>query len=327
MQQKLNNEGEEQALISRINRLNDLRAGGTAKAKDAGSGAAGGGGGGAGLISTWKKLKGKKKKRNLTAPEISTQDLKAAMTEDLHTTSTSTLAPVRESDQKEGGKGKARFGKKQGKDKAGTLEPKDVRSASSASEIVFKNELADSPVLSEGVYLSQGSPSFSHVSSSRVDSGGGHNDPTASEISGTPLTTSAGSKSSDVIILEPLDLSQTSGKHSGVSLSQPEHFTGTDEHFSTQSSSEIAMSGGLMDSQSNEGWSNKVAKEDDDVHYERGSYLQGSSRLYEEYGSKQHKLNLERVHAFLESSGEVEPVDLSMLHDWDGWMIANREIA
>lgn len=299
MQHKLKNEEEEQSLTSRINRLNGLRAGGgTAKPKDVGSGA----GSGTGLIGTWKKRKGKKKKqRNLTAPEISTRDLKSATSatsDDIHTTSTTVLAPVMESDKKEGpGKGKTRFGKKQtGKEKIG-VEP---RSASSAAEIVFKNELADSPILSEDTNLSQMSP----------------------EIEFTPPTTSAGSKTSDMIVLEPLELSQTSEKHSGASLSQPEPFTGIEEHFNTQSSS---VSGGLVEAQERSEGKETTAKEDD-VYYERGSYLQGSSRLYEEYGSKQHKLNLERVHAFLESSGETEAVDLSMLRDWDGWMIASREI-
>lgn len=312
VQQKLKNEEEEQSLISRINRLNDLRAGGTAKPKDVGSGA--GGGGGTGLINTWKKLKGKKKKqRNLTAPEISTQDLKAVTPDDMHTTSTSTLAPVMESDKKEVGKGKTRFGGKKQVSKT-ISSPKD---ASPAAEIVFKNDMADSPMLSEDTNLGQTSPTFSHLSSS-------HTDRTTSEIDGTPPTTSAGSKSSDVIILEPLDLSQTSGKHSGASLSQPEPVTGINEHFSTQSSTEVEISSGLVETQQD--WDNREVAKEDDVHYERGFFLQGSSRLYEDYGSKQHKLNLERVHTFLESSGETEAVDLSTLHDWDGWMIASREI-
>lgn len=312
MQQKLNNKEEEQALTSRINQLNDLRAGGTPKPKD-GGGSSGGGssaggsgtGGGAGLISTWKKLKGKKKKRrNLTAPEISTQDIKAVtMTDDA---STSTLAPVMEKDRKEG-KPKTRFGRKQSKDQ----DAKDLRSTSSVTEIVFKNDLADGPMLEE-TSLSQMSPS--------LDSG--HVDPASSDIDATPPPPAiSGSKSSDVIILEPLDLSQTSGKHSVASLSQSEPFTGIDEHFNTQSStSETATH------QSNEGWdNNKEVENEDDIHYEGSKFL-GSSRLYEDYGSKQHKLNLERVHAFLESSGEIEAVDLSVLQDWDGWMVASRAI-
>lgn len=302
----MKNEEEEQVLKSRINRLNDLRPGATPKSKDGGTGGGGsGGGGGTGIISTWKKLKGKKKKqRNLTAPEIRSQDLKAAMSDETSTASTSTLAPVMESDKKDG-KVRTRFGKKQNKEKSAS----EARSASSAGEIVLKNDMADSPVLSEETSC-QISPSL----------------PPATISQGDPAAPTAisSSKSSDVIVLEPLDLSQTSEKHSAASLSQSEPFTGIDEHFSTQSSSEIAISGSLQ--QINEGWDDKEVAREDDTHYEQGSYLQGSSRLYEDYGSKQHKLNLERVHAFLESSGEIEPVDLSVLQDWDGWMIASREI-
>lgn len=310
MQHKLKNKEEEQALTSRINRLNDLRAGGgTPKPKDGGGSAAGGSGtgGGTGLISTWKKLKGKKKKqRNLTAPEISTQDIKAVSM--MNDTSTSTLTPVMERDKKEG-KTKTRFGRKQSKDKSG-LDPKELRT-SSVAEIVFKNDLADSPLLSEETSLSQMSPSLD----------GSHVDPAASDIDVTPPPAIP---SSDIIVLEPLDLSQTSEKHSGVSLSQSEPFTGTDEHFNTQSStSETAISSGLTET--NEGWDNKEVLNEDDIHYE-GTNFQGSSRMYKEYGSKQHKLNLERVHTFLESSGETEAVDLSVLQDWDGWMVASREI-
>ena len=311
MQGKLKNEQEEQALTSRINRLNDMRAG-TPKPKDGGSsGGSGAGGGGTGLIGTWKKLKGKKKKqRNLTAPEISTQDIKVAtVSDEAHRTSTSTLVPVIESEKKEG-KGKARFGRKQSRDKT-SLEPKDLRCASSAAEIVFKNELADSPLLPEEASLSQMSAPLAS----------GHIEPPASDINATPSP----AKSSDMIVLEPLDLSQTSGKHSGASLSQTDPFAGIDEHLNTQSSSETAMSSSLIGAhQSSEGWNDKVASKDD-IHYE-GSNFQGSSRLYEDYGSKQHRLNLERVHTFLESSGEMEPADLNLLQDWDGWMVASRDI-
>ena len=324
-------------LLSRINQLNDARSGGTPRAKDTGSSAGGGSGvpgsggggggggggssgGGTGLISTWKKLKGKKKKqRNLTAPEISSQELKAAMDD---TGSTTTLTPVAENEKKDGGKTKTRFGKKQGKEKT---EPQKQKS----SEIVLKNDLADSPGLPEENFLSQVSD-LDHPSLSEPSGGTPHENDSAPivEVSITSPASISGSKSSDVIVLEPLDLSQVSGKQSGASLSQSETFTGNDEHLSTQSSAEVPISGGLIEegqqNSHSEGWRRKEGTSED-VHYE-GSYFQGSAKLYKEYGNKQHKLNLERVRVFLESSGEREPMDLSVLQDWDGWMVANREI-
>jgi hypothetical protein len=322
VQQKLENKEEEEALASRIDRLNHLRTGGTLKPKDGGtSGGGAGAGGGTGLISTWKKLKGKKKKqRNLTAPEISSQDIKAAsITDDSHTSVTPTLPSLKESEKKEGGKSekkdaaKARFG---GRKQSKGAEPKDVRSVSSAAEIVFKNDMADSPLLTEETSLSQMSPSLD---------GSSHTDPAIGNIDGT-LSAMSGSKSCDVIVLEPLNLSQTSaGKHSGMSLSQSEPM---DEHFNTQSStSETAISSELAEVQhGNDGWDNKGLSKNEDVHYEGSNFQRADTILYKNFGSKEHRLNLQRVQAFLESSGEMEAADLSVLQEWDGWMVANREI-
>lgn len=322
IEQKLKNENEEQEVQSRINRLNDMR-GGTPKAKDGTSGGtsgsgAGGSGGGTGLINTFKKLKGKKKKqRNMTAPEISTQDIKAAMTDDARTTS---LTPVKEdSTEKKEGRGKGIFGKKQ------TPKTSKTSTTSTPGETVFRNLQVD---VQDDHSLSQRSD---HTLSQPME----HLSSDADIVS--PTDAKSKSSMSDVIILEPLNLSQTSGKHSGVSLSQSDAF-GNEEHLSTQSSVEIPISNSLLDSQhnmdnSNAIWDNReVVKEEDEDEEEEGRYnrlslcLQGSSALYADYGSKQHKLNLERVQEFLESSGEVEPKDLSVLQDWDGWMVASREI-
>ena len=264
-----------------------------------------------------KKLKGKKKKqRNLTAPEISAQDIKTAMSEGgiSNSPSLAPLAEIKEAEtKKDGGKtGKARFGKKQAKEKEST---KDNRSTSAAPEIVFRNERADSPIVSaeEDMFSQRSDPELSQAAAAGSEVG----------IAPPAPPTADSSKSSDAIISETLDLSQVSGKHSGTSLSQSETFA---EQFSTQSSSEPAISSILLGgSQGNEGWDNRDMGRDDDVHYE-GSFLQGSTKLYDNYGSKQHQLNLERVKVFLESSGEIEPLDLSVLHDWDGWMVASREI-
>ena len=266
----------------------------------------------------------------MTAPEISTQDVKAAMSEDSRTS----LAPLKEdrgTEKKESKGGKGIFGKKQTKE-----TPKHKTTASPAvGEIVFKNVLADSPVHDDP--LSQ----RSETALSQPITAGHHStdDPDAISTTADGTDTKSKSSTSDVIVLEPLSLSQASGKHSGVSLSQSDTFAGTEEHYSTQSSAEIAISNVLLDAQhsgdnTSAVWDNREAvkeegeeDENEDSNYNRlSSYLQGSARLYKDYGSKQHRLNLERVREFLESSGEQEPVDLSVLQDWDGWMIASREI-
>lgn len=349
--QKLKNEEEEQEVLSRINRLNDIR-GGMSKGKDGGgggsgtggsggggggSGSSGGGststssGGGTGLKNTWKKLKGKKKKqRNLTAPEISSQDLKAAgVSNDSHHTSTATLSPL-----KEDGASEKKDGKKGGKHRK---QSKDSSSASKGKtaglgETVFMNVLAESPVGS----LSQPDDHLHHHH--RAATGGA----SSSEVDIlSPSDRKSKSSASDVIILEPLSLSQTSGKHSAVSLSQPDTFTGNEDHFSTQSSSEVGPSNALTNEAQHGsgggGWGGRLREETEEEEGEEGegrgydmdhmgSYLRGSSTLYKSYGSKQHRLNLERVHEFLESTGELEPQDLTVLQDWDGWMTASRDI-
>lgn len=340
LQQKLKNEEEEQEVIARINRLNDMR--GVPKMKEGGVVSGGsGGGGGTGLINTLKKLKGKKKKqRNLTAPVISSQDLKAAMTDD--SSSPSALSPLKEDgpEGKDEGKVKARAGKKQKKD---TLKRKSLSVVAMGSgEIVYRNDTAatleqgpESPSVPDENALSQRSNPAAQAAQSQSDSHLSLADDEAIPPP-PPSGSSPGSKSrsSDIIVLEPLDLSQISGKHSGASLSQPETFTGNEDHFSTQSSSDIPVSSTLLephhqsiDNSSTVWEGSDVIKEEEDIGYiGLMPYLQGSSKLYKDFGNKQHKMNLERVVAFLESSGEMEPVDLRHLQDWDGWMVASREI-
>ena len=48
--------------------------------------------------------------------------------------------------------------------------------------------------------------------------------------------------------------------------------------------------------------------------------------LYACFGGEKHRQILGTIQEFLESSGEFEPVDLSVLQDWDGWTIASGEI-
>ena len=331
MQQKLKQDEVIQELKTRINRLNEMRGLGGSKSKDGGSGGGGGtsggggssSGGGTGLISTWKKLKGKKKKqRNLTAPEITSQEVKAAMSDETSGSSSATLKPLRENGEKKDtstlGKGKGLFGKKLSKEKSISevkLKSKDIPKTAKGGEIVFRNESAESN--SEETVLSQVTPTILSQPSDNINSQN-------AEISPSH-TADSKSKSSDVIILEPLSLSQTSGKHSLMSLSN-------EEHFSTQSSSDINVDTEVYahrEDTNRPTWEDGgVIKEEEDINSadDERFYLRGSSKLYKEFGSKQHKLNLERVHELLESSGEIEPMDLSMLRDWDGWMVATKDL-
>lgn len=49
--------------------------------------------------------------------------------------------------------------------------------------------------------------------------------------------------------------------------------------------------------------------------------------LYDVFGSHSHHETLKELEEFLDSVGETEPVDLSILEDWDGWMIGSRDTA
>lgn len=282
------------------------------------SGGGGSGSGGTGLMNTLKKLKGKKKKqRNLTAPEITSQDLRdAVMSDDSYGGSTATLETLRE-DRGGGGekKGKGLFGKK-AKEKQVTDSPKQRnRNTLDMSEIVYRNERAgdQSPLHTEQSILRD----------SMVLSANDLTPPAEVEVS---LTISSDINADPKpIVLEPLDLSQVSEKHSGgTPLSQSAMFSGSnEEHYSTQSSTDgVRLSADSeltqqeVDNNQQQQWDRIPDK----------PYLLGSSKLYKEFGSKQHRLNLERVFEFLESSGETEPADLSVLHDWDGWMVASKDI-
>ena len=320
---KLKRDEEEQVLVSRINRLNEMR--GVTKTKDGNINLSGSTG--TGLIGTWKKLKGKKKQRNLTAPEISSQDLKAAMskTREAHHTSSATLESLKEKDDKKDGgkiKGKGIFGKKLPKEKLSPESkdsPKPRKSESldvKNSEVVFKNDMVvESPSNSEETILSQKSePMMSNDDQNSQDI----------EITLT-LPADPTSKPNDSIVLEPLNLSQTSGKHS--LLSQSGTCIGNEEHYSTQSSSDIIGTEGTQELDIPMWDNGKPIMEEVDIDFiDNRLYLQGSSKLYKEYGSKQHRLNLERVNEFLESSGESEPMNLSELQDWDGWMLASKDL-
>ena len=161
-------------------------------------------------------------------------------------------------------------------------------------------------------------------------------------------------KSGDIVLVE--DLSQISaGKLSQVSggklsLSQSGTFTGPDEPYSTQSSIRSGGDHSIHHEHESGFIPNGVHSSEHDHHdlstgrlsefdhislpvdgdsvsqLHFGSFRRGCSRMYLEYGNKDHKLNLERVEEFLKSSMETEPVDLNILRDWDGWVMASKDI-
>ena len=47
--------------------------------------------------------------------------------------------------------------------------------------------------------------------------------------------------------------------------------------------------------------------------------------FYKHFGDEAHKQTLKDLQEFLDSSGETDPVDLSILQEWDGWVIGSRD--
>ncbi len=263
--------------------------------------------GSAGLKGTWKKLKGKKKKqRNMTAPEISSQTIAEAARK------SQALSTVKED---EGDKEKRLFSDKWSKKdnvNASTGEPNLRR----ASMDVNLHQRPASQSSEEDTYsaLNLKTPPTDYL-----------------DIKSEPMQTlNSPPKSADVVISDQLSLSQTSGKVSNHSLSQ-QSYTGLDDQYSTQSSSDIPISNFGDEGHLNRGY---LSDHQDNHHIPEGGsgdlkeevYKKGSLKLYWEFGNKQHKLSLQRVKQFLKSSGENEPVDLGILLDWEGWMLASKEI-
>ena len=325
-----------------------------------------GGGHGAGLKSTWKKLKGKKKKqRNMTAPEISSEEFKAIHEEREKKKKSGTLEAVSE---EKGGKGsKGLFGKH-----TATVSKEKSRDIKKEYSIAEQNSAKASPKrVSTSESLRMDTPSsveesLSQKSDHRLSQPDhdSHAHTVKSQMSsysgeGTISVESklSHSKSGDIVLIEDLSqisagkLSQVSGHSEKFSHSQSEPYTGPDEHSSTQSS--IRSGGGLdhleddrhlrseflpngVDGSDRGLSSDRMTSELDNMsmpldgdsvsqlHF--GSFRRGCSRMYLEYGNKDHKLNLERVEEFLKSSGEMEPVDLNILRDWDGWVMASKHI-
>ena len=48
--------------------------------------------------------------------------------------------------------------------------------------------------------------------------------------------------------------------------------------------------------------------------------------LYTTFGDEVHKQTLTDLHEYLDSSGETKPLDLSILQDWNGWVIGTTDV-
>ncbi len=312
--------------MSRLERLNEARGEKSAKV------------GGTGLKSTWKKLKGKKKKqRNLTAPEIRPGQLLSVGS--VGSDGSPTLTPVKESDsdgsipggkdpmgKRSGSREKVnavtsakakKHGSKESSGKVGKLSPKGIRRWSIGQK--DERSRTDSPSSTEDASLSQKSE-------------------TRLSDEHDQLLPASKQSTTDQSVFDHSDLSQASK----LSLSQPGTFLTNEEPLSTQSSSEVHIQlspvhpaggdteGGVANSDIPNGHAEGSREEEESEisrasHEERGSSSR-SFRLYTDFGAETHQLNLKKVKGFLESSGETEPVDLSNLREWDGWTLASREI-
>ena len=307
MQKQQKQDGELIDTLSRLARLNELRGEKTPKS------------GGTGLKNTWKKLKGKKKKqRNLTAPEISTHFLESDASTGSASPGRQPLAPLKESESFSGG-GHGLFSKQSAsKDK--------VKKQDSSSKISPKNKRRHSLSNKEEIHCRTDSPSSIEDASLSQKS-----DSRFSDEHTPPLRRSK----TDQLLYDQSDLSQTSK----LSPSQSGTFMAHEEQLSTQSSSDVQVSpmhhpmegknqevilseflpnGHLGE----EGTIEEVSREAE----EERDFRKGCDTMYAEFGDKTHKLNLRKVEKFLESSGEMEPNDLGIIRDWDGWALASKEI-
>jgi hypothetical protein len=345
--EQLKQDEERQLVLARLERINGLR-GVDAKGK----GGSGGGHGAGGLKNTWKKLKGKKKKqRNLTAPEISSEEFKAINEEKKKKSGTlESVNEERRAADREKEKNKHSTDKEMTRElkKTTTVDIKaspkrPVSTSADSHRVDTPSSVEDSPLSQKSEpRLSQPDHS-SHPRKLRLSSYSGDHEGESKLLS---------PKSGDIVLVE--DLSQISaGKLSQVSggklsLSQSGTFTGPDEPSSTQSS--IRSGGDHLIHHESGFIPNGVHGSDHDHHdlstsrlsgFEHdslpmdgdsvsqlhfGSFRRGCTRMYLDYGNKDHKLNLERVEEFLKSSMEMEPVDLNILRDWDGWVMASKDI-
>ena len=309
---------------------------------------------GAGLKNTWKKLKGKKKKqRNLTAPEISSEAFKAINEEKKKKSGTlESVSEERRAANREKGKDKHLTDKEASRElkKVTSMDIKaipkrPVSTSADSHRVDTPSSVEDSPLSQKSEPRLSQPDHNSHPGKLRLSSYSGDHEGESELLS---------PKSGDIVLVE--DLSQISaGKLSQVSggklsLSQSGTFTGPDEPYSTQSSIRSGGDHSIHHEHESGFIPNGVHSSEHDHHdlstgrlsefdhislpvdgdsvsqLHFGSFRRGCSRMYLEYGNKDHKLNLERVEEFLKSSMETEPVDLNILRDWDGWVMASKDI-
>lgn len=320
--------------MAQLSRLNELRG---EKSKT--------GSGGAGLKNTWKKLKGKKKKqRNLTAPEISPQSLQLAASQSSSSGKkmSTDLAPVKESEGESGTrKEKGLSGKPSvSKDKLHAIKHQDSenekQATSSPSHVSSKNRNRTTSLGSrEEFHRAESRSSVEDTSLSQKSDLRFSDEHSVGEKT-TPSHT--GSSKVDLVLSQPTDCSQTSVK---LSHSQSGNFVTHEDHLSTQSSSDVNIQMSPLGHEHDQFLSGEQApavdigflsnshltlSEKEQQEMMERDFTKGCPSIYTGYRDKQHTLNLKRVQEFLESSGEMEPVDLSVIRDWDGWMMASREI-
>ena len=288
--------------------------------------------GGAGLKNTWKRLKGKKKKqRNLTAPEISPQTMEFARAQAGKPAALDTL----EEDKGSSGGGHGFFGKRsKSKEKVNTVStPQLKKQDSQTSQASPKNKRRDVVGVKDEEILRTESPSSAEDTSLSQKS-----DSRLSDEQPLKFHNLLKRSTTDSVLVAHSDF--VFSESSKLSLSPSGTFAGMEEEpLSTQSSSDANVqispfhrppdgssstgflpNGDVMEERTNtrEIEESKEAAEDD--------FRQGCPTLYGEFGDKQHKLNLKRVQQFLESSGEMMPEDLRILQDWDGWVLASKDI-
>ena len=361
VQKQLKQDDSVESSLVQLNQLNELRG---EKPKGVSSSSSG-----AGLKSTWKRLKGKKKKQsNLTAPETNLPSLESD-----HSPSSSpsrkrnSLGPLKENEGESGeGKGKGLFGKwSASKDKQHTITKQDSVSQETAS---------NSPsYTSPGSSSRRKSPMGSGEDFHRPESRSSMEDNLLSQksdmrssdeyLDGDKTSRHMNSSKIDLVLSLPTDYSQTSAK---LSRSQSENFVTHKDHLSTQSSfvthkdhlstqSSFVTHKDHLSTQSSTDANVQVMPLEDEHDpslsgeqnlMDRGflpnghlvlseeqqhelmerDFTKGCPSIYAEYGDKQHKMNLRGVQELLESSGEMEPVDLGVIQEWDGWVMATRDI-
>lgn len=307
VQKKLKQKVEATETATRLEQINQLKE--SEKSKT----------GSAGLKGTWKKLKGKKKKqRNMTAPEISSQTIAEAARK------SQALTTVKED---EGCKEKQLLSdewSKKGNVNASTGEPNSSPKIRRASVDVNIQRPA-----------SQSSNEDTNFSTQKLKTPSTDYLESKSDITQTPNhSATTPPKSAEIVVSDQFSLSQTSGKVSNHSLSQ-NSCNGLEDHYSSQSSSDIPISTFGDECHYNRGYLSDHHHDNQHIPDwpEGGSgdlkdevYKKGSLKLYWEFGNKKHKSSLQQVKEFLKSSGENEPVDLDILLDWEGWMLASKEI-